>query len=56
MQNRLFNTGGTIAAPTLTYNSAVAGTFGDTGFLAPQDAAGTIFRERQIQFAIRFQF
>jgi hypothetical protein len=43
-----YSTGGTPAAPTLTYNT--------TTFGVPGEAGNSIFRERQIQFAARFQF
>ncbi|HEX8476550.1 MAG TPA: carboxypeptidase regulatory-like domain-containing protein [Pyrinomonadaceae bacterium] len=45
--NRLYSVGGTNAAPTLTF---------DPTFLAPNEAGNTIYRERQIQFAVRFEF
>lgn len=44
---RAYIVGGTAAAPTLTY---------DPLFGVPSEAGNSIFRERQIQFAARFQF
>lgn len=43
-----YTIGGTAAAPILTYNA--------TTFGVPSEAGNSIFRERQIQFAARFQF
>ncbi|HEV2911804.1 MAG TPA: TonB-dependent receptor [Pyrinomonadaceae bacterium] len=45
--DRLYSVGGTNAAPTLTF---------DPTFLNPTEAGNTIFRERQIQLAVRFEF
>ncbi len=42
-----YTVGGTAAVPTLTFNS---------NFQVVNEASSTLYRERQIQFAVRFQF
>jgi hypothetical protein len=47
LSRRLYTVGGTVAAPTLTF---------DPAFGTATASGNTLFRERQIQFAARFEF